>query len=49
MKPAPVCKAEKECPVCPSLTSGYPISVREFDLSRKIMPPITANVNAMNQ
>jgi hypothetical protein len=49
MKPAPVCKVEKECPVCPSLTSGYPISVREFDSSRKIMPPIAANVNAMNQ
>jgi hypothetical protein len=49
MKPAPVCKAEKECPVCPSLTSGYPISVREFDLSRKIMPPIAANVTSMNK
>jgi hypothetical protein len=49
MKPAPVCKAEKECPVCPSLTSGYPISVKEFDTSRKIMPPIKANLNAMNQ
>lgn len=49
MKPAPVCKAEKECPVCPSLTSGYPISVREFDASRKIMPAIAANVTAMNK
>jgi hypothetical protein len=49
MKPAPVCKAEKECPVCPSLTSGYPISVREFDISRKIMPPIEANVTSMNK
>jgi hypothetical protein len=49
MKPAPVCKVEKECPVCPSLTSGYPISVREFESSRKIMPPIEANVTAMNK
>jgi hypothetical protein len=49
MKPAPVCKVEKECPVCPSLTSGYPISVREFDLSRKIMPPIEANLTSMNK
>lgn len=49
MKPAPVCKVEKECPVCPSLTSGYPISVREFDLSRKIMPPINANLTSMNK
>jgi hypothetical protein len=49
MKPAPVCKVEKECPVCPSLTSGYPISVREFDSSRKIMPPIAANVTLMNK
>ena len=49
MKPAPVCKVEKECPVCPSLTSGYPISVREFESSRKIMPPIGANVTEMNK
>jgi hypothetical protein len=49
MKPTPVCKAEKECPVCPSLTTGYPVSLKEFDLSRKIMPPIAANVTSMNK
>ena len=37
------CKVEKECPVCPSLTKGYPVRVKEFDLARKILPPDTIN------
>ncbi len=48
LKPTPVCKAEKECPVCPSLTSGYPISVKEFDLSRKVTPPVNADLTSIN-
>ena len=40
MKPAPICKAEKECPVCPSLTTGYPLNLKEFDSSRKITQPV---------
>ena len=26
-----------ECPVCPSLTSGYPVNVLDFDKSRYVM------------
>ena len=36
---APVCKQEKKCPICPSLTNGYPSSVLEYDNSRYIMNP----------
>jgi hypothetical protein len=37
------CKVEKQCPVCPSLTTGYPVKVKEFDLARKILPPDMIN------
>jgi hypothetical protein len=37
------CKTEKQCPVCPSLTKGYPVKVKEFDLARKILPPDVIN------
>jgi len=37
------CKVEKECPVCPNLTKGYPVRVKDFDLARKILPPDTIN------
>jgi len=39
------CKQEKECPVCPSLTSGYPINLKDFNNARKIMPPDNINVD----
>jgi len=48
LKPAPVCKTEKVCPVCPNLTSGYPTMLRDFDSSRRITPPINANISSMN-
>jgi hypothetical protein len=48
MKPAPVCKTEKVCPVCPSLSTGNSISLKDFDLSRKITPPINADLTQMN-
>jgi hypothetical protein len=48
MKPAPVCKTEKVCPVCPSLTTGNSISLKDFDLSRRITPPINADLTQMN-
>lgn len=41
----PVCKTEQKCPVCPVMTSGYPLSVMEFDNARKIMPPDNINVD----
>ena len=43
LNPPPVCVTDKKCPVCPSLTSGYPLSVREFDASRKITSGVSAN------
>lgn len=39
------CKAEKECPVCPSLTYGYPVNVREFNNVRKILPPDNISID----
>jgi hypothetical protein len=41
----PVCKTEHKCPVCPSLTSGYPVNVFEFDNARKVMPPDNINID----
>lgn len=48
LNPPPVCVTDKKCPVCPSLTSGYPLSVREFDASRKVTAGVSANTPAMN-
>lgn len=42
------CKSEKTCPVCPSLTSGYPVNVRDFNNSRKILPPDNISVDYIN-
>ena len=48
LKPPPVCKTEKKCPVCPNLTSGYPLMLRDFDSTRKITPPIQVDTPSMN-
>ena len=48
LKPPPVCKTEQRCPVCPNLTSGYPLMLRDFDSSRRVTPPINADINSMN-
>jgi len=48
LKPAPVCKTEKQCPVCPQLTSGYPVMLRDFDSSRRVTAPINPNIPSMN-
>jgi len=48
LRPPPVCKQEKECPVCPSITSGYPLNLKEFNSSRKITPPVNADLVQMN-
>jgi len=45
----PICKQEKECPVCPSNTSGYPLSVMDFDKSRYVMGPDGISVDYINQ
>ena len=39
------CKQEKECPICPSLTTGYPVNLKEFNNARKIMPPDNINID----
>jgi hypothetical protein len=43
------CKTEKTCPVCPSVTSGYPTKLKEFDLARKILPPDMINTDYINE
>ena len=43
------CKTEKTCPVCPTLTSGYPVKLKEFDMARKILPPDVINVDYINE
>jgi hypothetical protein len=45
----PVCKQEKVCPVCPTLTSGYPLSVMDFDKSRSVMGPDGISVNYVKE
>jgi hypothetical protein len=48
LKPPPVCKTETKCPVCPNLTTGYPLMLRDFDTSRRVTAPIKADIDAMN-
>jgi hypothetical protein len=48
LKPAPVCKTEQKCPVCPNLTTGYPLMLRDFDSSRRVTAPIKADIPSMN-
>ena len=43
------CKTEKKCPVCPSLTTGYPVRVKDFDIARKILPPDMINTDFINE
>ena len=43
------CKTEKQCPVCPSLTKGYPVKLKDFDAVRKVLPPDVINVDYINE
>ena len=43
------CKQEIKCPVCPTMTSGYPVKLKEFDAARKILPPDNINVDYINE
>ena len=43
------CKQEVKCPVCPTMTSGYPVKLKEFDMARKILPPDNINVDYINE
>ena len=42
------CKTETTCPVCPNLTSGYPVKLKEFDNARKILQPDNINIDYIN-
>lgn len=46
-KRPPVCIQEKECPVCPMQTPGYPINVKQFhsNLNRKPSDALKINTN----
>lgn len=40
---------EGECPVCPSMTSGYPVNVLDFDKSRYVMGADNISVDYINK
>ena len=42
------CKQEIKCPVCPTMTSGYPVKLKEFDMARKVLPPDNINIDYIN-
>jgi hypothetical protein len=51
LAPAPVCRTEKKCPVCPNMSAGYAkqyTTLKDFNLSKKIMPPDGINVDYIN-
>jgi hypothetical protein len=43
------CKTEQKCQVCPTLTKGYPLNLKEFNNARKIMPPDIINIDYINE
>ena len=45
----PVCVSDQKCPVCPVYTTGTNVELKEWDNSRRIMPPDEINVNAIEQ
>jgi hypothetical protein len=52
INPIPHCKVEKECPVCPNMSAGYAkqySTLKDFNKSRKVMPPDNINVDYINR
>ena len=45
----PVCVSEKRCPVCPVFTTGLPADLKEWNASRRIMPPDRINVKYVEE
>ena len=41
----PVCVTEKKCPVCPVMTSGAPVDLKEWNDSRRITPGDVVNID----
>lgn len=40
----PICKTEKTCEVCPNLTKGYPVNLKDFNYASKVLPPDNINI-----
>jgi hypothetical protein len=52
INPIPHCKVEKECPVCPNMSAGYATqysTLKDFNKSRKVMPPDNINIDYINR
>lgn len=45
----PVCKTDESCKVCSSATKGYPVDVKEWNSSTKVMPPDNINVEYISK
>ena len=45
----PVCKSDESCKVCSSNTTGYPVDVKEWHSSSKILPPDNINLEYINK
>jgi len=41
----PVCVTEKQCPVCPTLSSSDSVNLKDWDDSRRVTPPDQINVD----
>lgn len=41
----PVCVSEKQCPVCPTLSSSDSVNLKDWDSSRRITPPDEINID----
>ena len=37
------CKTEKPSIVCPNLTKGYPVKLKDFNIARKVLQPDNIN------
>lgn len=45
----PVCVTDKQCPVCPVYTEGTNINLKDWDNSRRVMPPDNINVKFIEE
>lgn len=45
----PVCVSEKRCPVCPVFTTGLPADLKEWNSSRRVMPPDQINTKYIEE
>lgn len=45
----PVCVQEKVCPVCPIFTNGTNVELKEWNSSRRVMPPDDINIKYVQE